>query len=79
MSASNPSIIDTRRDQIFPILDTTEIERTRRFGELRCFGAGEALATAGQVGEGFGSAPTRGSRSCRSRSAARSNREAAAS
>jgi thioredoxin reductase (NADPH) len=54
MSASNPSIIDTRRDQIFPILDTTEIERTRRFGELRCFGAGEALATAGQVGEGFG-------------------------
>jgi thioredoxin reductase (NADPH) len=54
MSASNPSIIDTRRDQIFPILDTTEIERTRRFGELRCFGGGEALATAGQVGEGFG-------------------------
>jgi thioredoxin reductase (NADPH) len=31
-----------------------EIERTRRFGELRCFGGGEALATAGQVGEGFG-------------------------
>jgi thioredoxin reductase (NADPH) len=54
MSASNPSIIDTRRDQIFPILDTMEIERTRRFGELRRFGTGEALATAGQIGEGFG-------------------------
>ena len=54
MSASNPSIIDTRRDQIFPILDTMEIERTRRFGELRRFGIGEALATAGQIGEGFG-------------------------
>ena len=27
MSASRPSIVDTRRDQIFPVLDTDEIER----------------------------------------------------
>jgi thioredoxin reductase (NADPH) len=54
MSVSNPSIIDTRRDQIFPILDTTEIERARRFGELRRLGTGETLAIAGQIGEGLG-------------------------
>jgi thioredoxin reductase (NADPH) len=49
-----PSIFDRRRDQILPELDASEIERVRRFGEVRSFAAGEALFTAGQVGHGLG-------------------------
>jgi thioredoxin reductase (NADPH) len=40
MGDSNPSILETRRDQILPHLDTTDIERARRFGEVRRFGLG---------------------------------------
>ena len=50
MSNTNPSIIETRRDQIFPYLDPTDIDRARRFGEVRRFAAGEALAAIGEVG-----------------------------
>ena len=53
MSASRPSIVDTRRDQIFPVLDTDEIERARRFGDVRRFSTGEALASVGEIGEGL--------------------------
>ena len=53
MSAAKPSIIDTRRDQMFPVLETAEIERVRRFGKVRCFGAGEALAKVGEAGLGL--------------------------
>jgi thioredoxin reductase (NADPH) len=48
-----PSIIETRRHQIFPTLEPPEIERVRRFGEVRAYGVGEALVTAGQVGPGL--------------------------
>ena len=53
MSNSKPSIIETRRDQIFPHLDATDIERAWRFGEIRRFAAGDALAAIGQVGVGL--------------------------
>jgi thioredoxin reductase (NADPH) len=54
MSDSHPSIIETRHDQILPQLDTTDIERARRFGEVRRFAAGETLAAIGEVGIGLG-------------------------
>jgi hypothetical protein len=44
MSVSHPSIIETRRDQILPLLDATDIERAWHFGEVRRFAPGEALA-----------------------------------
>jgi thioredoxin reductase (NADPH) len=47
------SIIERRRDQMFPELDPFEIERMRRFGEARSFAQGEAIFTAGQVGPGL--------------------------
>jgi thioredoxin reductase (NADPH) len=47
------SIIDQRRDQIFPKLDPPDIERVRRFGDVRSFAAGERLMTAGQVSPGL--------------------------
>ena len=53
MSESHPSIIETRRDQILPQLDATDIERARRFGEVREFAAGETLAAIGEVGIGL--------------------------
>jgi thioredoxin reductase (NADPH) len=48
--APTPSIIDTRREQMFPRLEPLEIERVRRFGKPRTFAPGERLANVGQVG-----------------------------
>src|SRR5580704_18362114 len=47
------SILDTRHDQMFPNLEASEVERVRRFGEVQSLGAGEALATVGNVGHGL--------------------------
>src|SRR5215217_6629040 len=53
MSAMRPSIFDTRRYQMFPVLQPPEIERVRRFGTKRSYRQGEALAKVGEVGEGL--------------------------
>src|SRR5579863_4868352 len=53
MAMSMPSIIETRRAQMFPTLEPAEIERVRRFGELRSYQSGEALARVGTVGDGL--------------------------
>jgi thioredoxin reductase (NADPH) len=53
MSEPSQSIIDTRRHQMFPVLEPSEIERVRRFGVVRSYGAGEALAKVGEVGHGL--------------------------
>ena len=47
------TIIETRRDQIFPLLAQEEIERLRRFGEVRTYEAGAHLFQAGQVSPGM--------------------------
>jgi thioredoxin reductase (NADPH) len=38
---------------MFPVLEPVEIERVRRFGEVRSYGAGEALAKVGEKGHGL--------------------------
>jgi thioredoxin reductase (NADPH) len=48
-----PSIINTRRDQMYPTLAPVEIERVRRFGKPRAFAPGEALARVGVGGIGL--------------------------
>jgi thioredoxin reductase (NADPH) len=53
MSASTPSIVDTRRDQMFPTLEPSELERVRRFGVVRSYAAGEALVKVGEIGHGL--------------------------
>src|SRR5713101_1319241 len=53
MTSATQSIMDTRREQMFPTLQPFEIERVRRFGEVRSFDAGEPLAKVGDVGRGF--------------------------
>jgi thioredoxin reductase (NADPH) len=47
------SVLETRRHQMFPILEAEEIERVRRFGEPRSYAAGEALVRVGDVGRGL--------------------------
>src|SRR5260221_12192015 len=53
MSVPTQSFSDTRNHQRFPTLEPAEIARLRRFGEVRSYGAGEALAQVGAVDHGF--------------------------
>src|SRR6187401_2137150 len=47
------SIAFPRHEQTFPALTDSEIERMRRFGEIRTYGHGEALFETGKVGLGM--------------------------
>jgi thioredoxin reductase (NADPH) len=53
VTSATPSIMDTRREQMFPTLQPFEIELVRRFGEVRSFKVGEPLAKVGEVGHGI--------------------------
>jgi thioredoxin reductase (NADPH) len=46
-------IIDTRRDQMFPVLDVEDMDRVRRFGQVRVYQSGEAVFKVGQVSPGI--------------------------
>jgi thioredoxin reductase (NADPH) len=45
--------IDTRNEQMFPKLTPHEIDRLRRFGEVRRYAAGEALFVTGDLSPGM--------------------------
>ena len=45
-------IIETRRDQMFPVLEPAEIERLARFGERKSYAAGVRIFTTGEVAPG---------------------------
>jgi thioredoxin reductase (NADPH) len=47
------TIFDTRGAQMFPTLETPDIERVRRFGTMASYASGEALARVGEVGRGL--------------------------
>jgi thioredoxin reductase (NADPH) len=47
------SMIEARREQMFPVLEPAEIERVSRFGERRSYAAREALVRVGEVGHGL--------------------------
>jgi len=53
MAAAARTLIETRYEQMFPILEPAEIERLRRFGETRTYGAGERLITTGEPSPGM--------------------------
>lgn len=53
MALPTRPIIETRYDQMFPTLELAEIDRLHRFGEKRSYGAGEVLATAGEIALGL--------------------------
>jgi thioredoxin reductase (NADPH) len=47
------STIDTRREQMFPKLEPREIDRLRRFGDVRRYSTGEALFVTGEIAPGM--------------------------
>jgi thioredoxin reductase (NADPH) len=51
--AEGKSVLETRRDQMFPQLSPQEIERLKRFGVLRNYTAGTLITKAGSVSEGL--------------------------
>jgi len=53
MSIPMQSIIDTRRHQMFPVLDPSEIERVRRFGKVRTYGAARRWRRSAIAGHGL--------------------------
>ena len=53
MAPPQPSVLDTRYDQAFPVLSEAEVGRLRRFGEIRSYAPGACLATTGKVGPGL--------------------------
>ncbi len=53
MAASKPSVLETRRDQMFPMLRQAEVDRLRRFGEVRRYNTGDFLSRTGEVTPGL--------------------------
>lgn len=53
MADEAQTVFETRRDQAFPVLSTADIGRLKRFGTLRQYAAGAAIARAGQTTEGL--------------------------
>ncbi len=53
MATPGQSVTDSRHDQMFPTLAPAEIERLRRFGELRSYDAGACIVRTGEVSPGF--------------------------
>jgi thioredoxin reductase (NADPH) len=53
MSTTRRSVIETRYDQMFPILETAEIARLRRFSTVHSYAAGDYLLKAGEVSPGI--------------------------
>jgi thioredoxin reductase (NADPH) len=51
--SEKPSIVETRRDQIFPTLSAHDFTRLRRFGEVKTFAPGTFLMKAGEVALGL--------------------------
>ncbi len=53
MSQPTPSVLETRRDQAFPVLSSGDISRLTRFGTPRHYEAESSVRRAGQVSEGL--------------------------
>ena len=51
--SDSKSVMEARRDQMFPVLDAHDIARLRRFGEVRHFPAGTRIMKAGEIAPGL--------------------------
>ncbi|MBS0471348.1 MAG: FAD-dependent oxidoreductase [Proteobacteria bacterium] len=47
------TILDTRHEQMFPVLTPAEVQRLRRFGEVQRFPAGACIVRTGEIAPGF--------------------------
>ena len=53
MAAPQRPLTETRREQMFPVLDPAQVDRLRRFGQCSTFADGEFLVRVGEVGHGL--------------------------
>jgi thioredoxin reductase (NADPH) len=53
MASNARPTIETRREQMFPTLDASDLARARRFGEVRSWAKGERVMTAGETSPGM--------------------------
>src|SRR5262245_43051972 len=53
MAGQERPLVETRYAQMFPTLSPAEIDRLRRFGEVRRYGAGEQLVKTGEPSPGM--------------------------
>src|ERR1700735_3223959 len=53
MAAPPRPLTETRREQMFPVLEPAQVDRLRRFGQRRSFADGEFLVRVGEVGHGL--------------------------
>ena len=53
MASPQASVLDTRFEQMFPVLSEAEIGSLRHFGEVRSYAPGACLATTGKVAPGL--------------------------
>ena len=53
VTTPSPSMMDTRRDQLFPTLDAADLARICRFGARRRYARGEKLVSAGETSPGM--------------------------
>ena len=53
MAGEIPSIVETRREQMFPLLTAAEIDRLRRFGDVHSYGRSGYLLKAGEPTPGM--------------------------
>jgi thioredoxin reductase (NADPH) len=52
MPQSRHSLIEARRDQIFPVLEPVEVGRLWRFGELKSYAADDRIMATGKIARG---------------------------
>ena len=52
MPQSRHSLIEARRDQMFPVLEQAEIGRLWRFGELKSYAASDRIVATGEIAPG---------------------------
>src|SRR5215472_7166150 len=52
MPQSLHTLVETRRDQVFPVLEPAEIDRLWRFGEPKSYAPGERMAATGEIAPG---------------------------
>jgi thioredoxin reductase (NADPH) len=53
VAQEKPSVLDTRRDQMFPVLSAEEVDRLSRLGETRRFAKGDFVARTGEPTAGL--------------------------
>ena len=52
MPQSRPPLSEARRDQIFPVLESAEVGRLWRFGDLKSYAAGDRIVATGEIAPG---------------------------